>query len=36
MKRSKHLGQSLALGALLLISSLGLIGLMTMQSGALR
>ncbi len=36
MKSSKHLGQSFGMGLLLVVSSLGIVGLMTLQSGALR
>jgi hypothetical protein len=32
MKASKHLGQSITLGALLVLTSVGVIGLIAMQS----
>jgi hypothetical protein len=36
MKSSNHLGQSLSLAGLLLVVSIGIIGLMTLQSGGLQ
>lgn len=36
MKSAKHLGQSLSMGLLLAVSSLGVVSLIAMQSGALR
>jgi hypothetical protein len=36
MKSSKHLGQSLSMGLLLFVSSIGIVGLMAFQSGAFK
>jgi hypothetical protein len=36
MKSSQHLGQSLSMGLLLVVSSIGIVGLVALQSGALR
>jgi hypothetical protein len=36
MKTSKHLGQSVSMFLLLALSSVGVIGIIAMQSGALR
>jgi hypothetical protein len=36
MKTAKHLGQSFSLVALMALASVGVIGLMVMQSGAMQ
>jgi hypothetical protein len=36
MKTSKHLGQSVSMVILLALTSVGVIGIIAMQSGALR
>lgn len=35
-KTNNHLGQSISMGLLFLVTSIGIIGLITLQSGALK